>query len=1140
MTPEKPYVEADRDENIPRLAWPRLVHYLNRFALTKHQYEKSDEEAAHDLLQQGEKIQIPRSIRRGGEEVPYAIWPTQACEIIKACVDFIYWKADKTPIPSPEELQAIKGAMFLAEQLFHHAVCTPNGQFHLHHLNKEKEIVPYAHAQKIKRLAGQLTKYRETLLALLSNLKISSSIPPLSCRNVVEEEIKASKKKFEILLSQGFDGDIQDATDSLDALKDNKGFQATKSIFQKPEGDTEHAYSEEVESSLPEDENNHFEAPTLLSSPTLTWDNPLLLPTAPPRETQRGNITSHPGNWIWTYEQDPLEYTLEYACHHASESITEALELLQTQKNNPDTIDKIGTKALIINPKNKINPDGFWRYLRSLTSGFAPEELERASTLEKLDCARFSLSLEKLNNEWGHLSQLIQIRQQLFDSAAPPSEKPEAPSLEDFSTLLQQQKWQKTWADSKVQPDTKRLLNIAFHHGEAYQTLFHQKLVDLRLVPPAPENPINHQAFMANFYSKTSELLGQPWHTHKLRNEILLETFLQIPKPDGNLWTQKDAETWLEHLQTQAVGTYENSPGTEDRRKKLLGLLNSVYSAAEAEPENAPRIMKKLAESLYSKLSGAISQVARRELRHQLNEIKKAAEGRGDQAKTASLHKMIGFVSSISSQIKSQTWYEKKHQNLLHLETLLTCILHEPKNHPLFFPGSKKPEAKEPLPITLDFLKNYSEEKELPIGNHTIETEIHQARSNPNLQDGQKIQKALEQVSKTLDLRQGAERPLLQKKKVLESALSLTKTLHNSPHPLETMDELCSNALEIVKYASHPDHTFPTSEANESQKIEPWEIDTIIENLEHTQNQLSKTNITHKQNPRLFSEANYQLQLALHLLPNAEFQNESQQKKFLQKIQQLEQEITVTWENNYLFWKGISTIAWNIKTRRESTEFQAELGTLKNILAITKAKSENTTAGLSTTQETPTQSRIFQITNSRARKIPWEITIPITLWLAKETKGGKTKITKKDFENLLESRIQSCQLLIDLAREDKNLGRTFDQFQGSQNEQQRIVNERILKHCLMFVQEPEELKKGIRWEQKNKTLARKLRLENPYLDTPQKLAHKNLESSHPQTRTAPTAAKESPPRPSNRPKPLALRALELRLDDDELSQEIPL
>jgi hypothetical protein len=1137
MSTEKPYVEADTDDHVPRQAWPRLVHYLNRFALTKHQYEKSDEEAAYDLLQQGEKIQIPRSIRRNGEEVPYAIWPTQACEIIKACVDFIYWKADKTPVPSTADLQSIKGAMFLAEQLFHHAVCTPNGQFHLHRLNKEKEIVPYAHTQKIKRLAGQLTKYRETLLALLSTLKIPSSIPTLSCRTVVEEEIKSSKKKFEIMLSQGFEGDLQDATDSLDALKDNKGFQATKSVFENPEGDTEQTYSEETELNIPEGNPNDVDAPTLLSSPTLAWDNPLLLPSASPRETQRGNITSHPSNWIWTYEQDPLEYTLEYACHHASEAITQAIELLQTQKNNPDTIDKIGTKALIINPKNKVNPDGFWRYLRSLTSGLAPEESEHASTLEKLDCARFSLALEKLNSEWGRLSQSNTIQQQLFNFITPP-ENPERIRLEEFSALLTKHPWAKTWADCKTHPETQRLLSIAFQQGEAYQNLLHQKLVELKLVPHAPEFPVDHPSFMATFYSKTSELLQQPLHTHKLRNEILLETFLQTPKADGSMWSQKEAEIWLEHLQTQAVGTYENSPATEDRRKKLLGLLNSVYSAAEADPNNETRIMKKLAESLYSKLSGATSQIARRELRNQLNELKKSAESRGDQSKTTSLQKMISFVSSISSQIKSQAWYENKHENTSRLEELLTCVLHEPKTHTLFFPGSKKPEPKEPLPITLDFLKNYSEEKDMPIGNHTINTEIEQARLNPQLQEGQKIQKALEQVSKTLDLSQGAERPLLQKKKVLESALSITKTLHNSKHPLETMDELCSNALEIVKYASQPDHTFPPSE---SQQIEPWEIDTIVENLEHTQNQLCEANRTHKQNPRLFSEANYQLQLSLHLLPHAQFQNEKQQKKFLQKIQQLEKEITITWENNYLFWKGLSTIAWNIKTRRESTEFQAELGTLKNILSITKAKSENTTAGLCTKQETPTQSRIFQITHSRARKIPWEITIPIALWLSKETKGGKTKISKKDFENLLESRIQSCQLLIDLAREDKNLGRTFHQFQGSKNEQQRLVNERVLHHCLLFVQEPEELKKGIRWTQKNRELARSLRVESPHLDTPQKLT-----AQRPPPNTSPNTCSSRLPqemptnRRSGRPKTKNDRALELQLEDDELSQEIPL
>jgi len=1132
-------LDKDAASNIPLKAWPRLVHILNKFALTKHQARSSDEEATLNLLKHGESIKIPRTLRKEGEDIPYALRPTQAALIIHACINFIYWKASKQRIPQGEDLTVIKGAMFLAEQLFHHALSTPDGRFHLHYFsykNNTQEILPFRHTQNIKSLANSLLKYQKTLVALANHENKPISFPPLYCTTLVKEELAASKAKFELLLAQGFKGDINDSSDSLDALQENKGFLPTASYF---DGKTkEEDISDREDGFLDTDEENNpnsaFSGMDFSDSPEnnqpIQWGSPNLEGYDRPKLAVRGNISSTPKNWVWDYEQDPLEYILEYTAQKCQEPVEHAISNLVSTPPYGQINAQDPSKVLIINPKNKNNPDNYWKCLKSLTSGVSTQESENQETLEKLDCARFSLSLTDLNTQWVEIHKNILIQELLYENCAPTARPPSLLPVSTFAENLNLLPWDTSWEKNKSNPVIQEAINTSLHGGPAFQKKLIQFMVEKNLLPPLPASPINHTAFMVAFLAKVNGLALDNSFALKLRNDILIETFQEIPKADGTLWSQQESEIWLEHLQTKGVGTYENSSGMEKKREEILSLLNKVYSTIDATPEKAAPVLYKLAENLHPKLAGVCSQAIRRELRSQLNTLKSYAELRGDKQKSYDLQALVAFMSSISSKVKSQEWYTNKLNNIKTLSEILITIFHEPKRSRLFFPGSKKPEDRDPLEITLDFLKSFPEGECASFGKLPIQQELLAFREDISKQPANNLQESLTQISKNLKLRGGShqnERDLTNIKSTLESSLHIAKTIHNSSTPMETMDHLVNNALEIVKYAHNAPP--PIQMPLDSEELSIWETQTIVDNTVNTCEMLANSNRNKAQDIKALDAATQQLSLSIAVLSLAKFETAPQEQKFLESIQNLEKEVASAWKNNYLFWKGLQGIAKSIKARKDSEDFQVSSSgeaTLNNMIAIAKAKSENRTAGVFASQETPMQSKMFQITTIRSRFVHWGVSIPIALWLAKDTKGKVTKINKKDFELALENRIANCQKLLTTS----DLETTLQTFKDSQQEQIRLLNLRVLTNCLLFLQNTNEVPRRMDWKQKNSVPTRGEILVSGRSHSPECTPNK-------------TTIKESdilPLPPSSKKESLRVYNPFYPLGDEYLSQDIPL
>ena len=984
------YIEVEKEEKIPLEAWPKLVYYLRKYWLTTTRDGTSEEDSALSFLKNGRKLSLPSTINLQGETVPYQIWPTQAANFIEACVGYLgyrYKTSGTSSLPQNDDLKVVTGVLMLAEQLFPHTVAAPNGRFHLHYIDTNLELATHKHTKKIKRLAQHLSDFRQSLLSLSELNKQPIQLPELNSLDLVNQETQSSKKKFLLLLAEGYTGDrIDEAIDSLDTLKENKGFDPKSEeefLEENPQNEIE------TLSEAEEEYNN-------------TWSGGPLPKEKALLNTQRGNITTTPKDWIWDYQEDPLEFTLEYTANHSLPCLLQALEILQ-QANHTQSFEEITTKALVINPAHKTNPDSLWRIIKRISNNF-PDDLppESEKTLQKLDCARFSMSLQKLNKEWG----------------------------------------------------------------------------------------VNHQAFLTRFHSKLHNLMETPSYQNALRNQILIDTFLETSNNTEKNYTIKDAEIWLEHLQSKGVGTYENSPGMDRKRKNLLNKLNTAFhtlhnnlkkSGMTAQLEQQ---LETLSKQLIRELSGPTGQTTRRELRSQLTSLKTEALERNDTACSENLEDSLKYLASIPSQIKSGAWYESLEYNILSTKKLLKTILTEPKIAPQFFPGSKKPEPQPPLIISLDFLKSHIESKDSPTGGHKINSYINAARDIEKSKEGQKIQEAIAQISKNLNIsQQSAQGIFEERKKSLTAALEIATTIHSSEQAWPTLERMCQNALEIVKTANlKPQETIEIPE-----DLTADEIDILINNIQNATQQFQEA--LQKNCLKKFhfekSAEQYQLGIALAAAPHTkQYQLE---KKLIESLQNLNRVTCQGWEKNYFFWKGLMNICLNIKARQDNPPSLSGEGILQNILAITKAKSENRIAGLSQNRQTPTQGLQFQMWEGRARKLLYSVAVPVANWLSKKEKGVKTKITQEEFESALQQKITGCEIMLQLCQENNNINATVAQFKNEQKVRQNNINQSLIADCLELLKDPAKLAESIRGIEKNMDMANTLQATNPELDNPLKI-----------------------------------------------------
>lgn len=532
---------------------------------------------------------------------------------------------------------------------------------------------------------------------------------------------------------------------------------------------------------------------------------------------------------------------------------------------------------------------------------------------------------------------------------------------------------------------------------------------------------VNPEEFQRIFQEKVHQVLADPARREAVtRNELLLETLKETKSAKEKGWGQIDEEIWLEHLQSSAVGAYENSVGMEAERRRLLGKLNHLFKTPREElertrdaDEGRDEVTQKLhgilssaSEAFYIYLSGKTGQMTRRELRTKVYAMKSAAEKRGKMDLAERLGTTGKFLASISGQIKSGDWFRNKKANKEAIFNFLATMLEAPQTGKVEFPGSKEPEPKDPLEITCDFLRAIG--SKAPMGGYTIERNMEDFREYDASNEGGQLTAALKKITKNKD-RNEKERGkqtltgmISERKQTLEAAIALADRIHGSPEPLK----------------------------------------------------------------------------ALH-------REMEEQAEILRAPQNLDPEENVGFEKNLFFWKGLHYLAQNIQSRKEEERFQVSAtgkGTLQNLIAMAKAKLKNKDIR----RKDGESLQQFALTKTRERSLLSNLAVPLALWLEKDIKGTKTKVSHEDFVSGLKDRLAACEVCLQISENDKDMEKKTAEFEESHRVAKIVTNSYIIAEVIGSLEEPEDMAKGLDWEVKNPKAAALLLEAHPELDTPTK------------------------------------------------------
>jgi hypothetical protein len=1003
------------DQTAPLEPWQALGFYLEKFRVIKSGEGKPREQEALEFLDQGSEVALPYVTTVSGELTPYRIYPIAAYRIINAAVKVLEKETEKII----QDKQGTKlnhntlvGIATLADTLFSGACTHPEGNFLIHKLDPNTgELTLKGHGRRIKQLATRLARWHSIYSDIAKETNPNEPLPNLSCREVVAQEIASSQQRFKITQGYGFEGySPLESSDSLEALKENRGLEPSL----QSEGDnwsSQGGYEEEHE---------QWEEEVAQAN----WIGINVPQNLRFRESTRGNILSeNPKDWIWTYDEPPLDFIVNYVATHAKPCLEEAHSLLIEAAENP-SLKQLGTYALTLDPKSKVNPDSYWKVIKRISNHFPSSKPESDNISRKLDTARFILSLSAVNK--------------------------------------------------KLKVD-----------GEAFMKNYQKEVFEAIDNSKASKEPIT-------------------------RNTILLKALEQTCPQMSNI----EREQWLEHLQSFAVGAYENSVGMEYERKKMLGRINHLFKAPREELDKAKHtsegsdnaieklnsVLQSASNAFYKYLSGKTGQMTRRELRTKLQSMKQWAEQRGDTELVKELSEMGKFISSISSQIKSGQWYSKSKENQETIFNFLVTMLKTPK--PLKgpeFPGSKEPQPKDPLEITIDFLRSYGEEKILAPGKHTIAEVLSICKQRQSADDGIEVASALREITKN----KTETLPVIQEReKALAGAISISERLHQSTSPIKEIAKLFEDELEIIDSEDQTpdvldpfdDPDAPMMDHNGSLITDPtktfeW-IATKVGEFETNQ----KTD-TFDQSPTWLRKVKSVEALTRKLL-EASNQNEELKKfsnKFLEKNKELQRIINKRLEKNLSFWKGINYIGQNIQSRREDEKFQVSptgRGTLQNIIAIVKAKIQGREVSIDNSYRKLTENktlRQFKISKTRARTLTMNAGVPIALWLAQETKGTKTRIDKQTFVDTLKARHKACKVCLELNKKDATIEEKLHQFNEREREDRNAINTHILDQCITMLEDKEALVGGLKLIDSNRSDLKSSLYSTPALDTPNSL-----------------------------------------------------
>jgi hypothetical protein len=1032
--------QGDFPELPPKEPFSALAWHLAHKAIIPFAKSKDFRQHAVRFLSNGTDVKLPTVAKTTlGKTKPYVLFPFPALEIIEICVSLVEKELEseiRGHNPKPEQEQILHGILTLADSLFPSACTSPKNDLKLHKPVPSKnnltslipstfELQPTRHAKRLKQYATRLTKFCSARVGLWNSRNANKPLPTLSCNIVVNQEIADSYQRLKILDLENWDGtDPSRMMDSLDAMKDNLGFEATST--DSVPGSTNLSPDDFTADENEDARDQHTD-----------WSS-----KAKNTINRASIVHTSPNTWTWNYQEDPLETLIEYVATHTKPSLEKAHNLLTVH----DT-QQSAEKALILNPQYKKNAETYWIIINRIAQHFpATNSVESPETLQKLDAARFALSLETTNRNLG----------------IDPSE---------FRNLF----------DTQIQ----RILN-----------------------DPKQSATVT-------------------------RTEILLSTVLQTQKAIHNNWGKQQAETWLEHLQSFGPGSYENSTQMESRRKQTLAKLNHYFfqprielSKLSQDPNTTQEDKDIFLETLepgvnaiYQMSSGKYGLITRRELKTKLRSLIANAEKRNQPVLKEQLKSYYSFVTGISNQIKSGTWYSNAEQNKAVLRSFVHTMLEAPRITEQEFPGSTEPSPQDSLQVSIEYLRTFSSDKELPAGLQTLQKVLDLCRQQEVQHEGSTLapllktllspnQRSHDHIPPSRTTLASIENRI----STLEGAIVIAEHLQNAPDPVTSMTELLRPEFAIL--AQNPNHDSQkqhhtrtphfqldlTPKTNDPAALHQWIVDIKSQIESQTQRieiQAQKRLLSPSET--LFAQhlANLSALLLQNTgtLPIPPESIQDHETKILSLIERANFQITHRLSHNLKIWKGLHYITQNIASFRADEHFQASASgqsTLKNFI---------TTATQKLTGADPTNIlHKIPISATRERTFAANVAIPVALWLAENERGHKTKITKDQYIERLYERLHAWEITREQMQKNTTLEQTIADYEFLQADSRNAINTYAITQCLSMLEDAPALARGLKFQNQNLQQAKQITELNPDLDTPTARTHfLDLQRNHQQS-----------------------------------------
>lgn len=398
-------MENLQENHLKLSPWENLCEMLIKYRIVNPHENEDKNDAVDRFLRQGKSISLPTVIQDEGRPKPYKMWPSCATECINSLVKHLEadFSDEISSLPRDEEdNQEILGCIELCDVLFQGAASDPRGQISLHKKSKIKvgEIELNRHGRRLKNLSRRLESYRISKKNWLKSRgdKLSELFEgPTSALAIVAKEVKNSQIWWNQTKSNN-QKNPWDMESSLDYSFDAQN-EANMSGWNPNMGSQDYDENEENTSQLEfeEDAEEYRNQGEYLG---VDFDRPLAA-LGKGRQDTKGNVMSRPRHWIWRYQEDPLQYTVSYLARQISPGIEDAHSTLSLSFGKPE-LQETGGTFLLVNPKHKTNPTDWWKIMTRIADrNKVGRDLESDETLQKLDTARFLLSLEQINQKWG-------------------------------------------------------------------------------------------------------------------------------------------------------------------------------------------------------------------------------------------------------------------------------------------------------------------------------------------------------------------------------------------------------------------------------------------------------------------------------------------------------------------------------------------------------------------------------------------------------------------------------------------------------------------------------------------------------------------------------------------------------------------